>query len=74
MSFARVFSVTAWQKRKNIKQRNKSLKTRTIDFCPRSLKMQERMYYLRNKKFINTISLEVTGGSKLSSVVPILQL
>lgn len=72
MSFARVFSVTAWQK--NIKTRRKGLKTRTIDFCSRSVKMQERIYHLRYKEFINTISMEVTGGCKLPSVVPILQL
>jgi hypothetical protein len=72
MSFARVFSITACKKKQ--KQKKMFEQAELESFGSRILKIQHRSYYLRNKKLINTISMKVTRGCKLSSIVPILQL
>ena len=69
MSCALVPSITACQRKLRSEQTSC---TKRIDTW--NLKLQLRSYYLRNKIVIYTISMKVTGGSKLPSIVPILQL
>lgn len=65
MSFARVFSITAL-KIKNMKEiRPNATKTPVLEMGS---------IYLRNEEIIDTISMEVTRGCKLSSIIPVLQL